>query len=247
MITAIHAGQTPAYRPKPACDSRPPGEWFPKDGVDFTRVDTAQEASQLPVLEPTFQFALVMGLALIMDPKNAVAVSLSSQNSSDGVNFAQTTALQKPDGNGVVGVGTGTMAAGVSETNSLKLTPQGGVVFASEFGDNNTELTIAKSGKATTLTGKIGDVEADLTMELAMDATGMHLKTSGTLGGQPYELTTDMGKTEWTSRGSLNGQEISKTYTMTDNPDGSKVFQGQGTNAGLHQDVRFTLAIAPQG
>ena len=248
-ITSIQ--RTPASLPARAAAAPAPAEeqppQLPSDQVvAFSKIDTPQEASQLPVLEPTFQFALVMGLAATLDPKQAASVYLSAKTQSGEVAFDQGTGLHKPDAEGLVGHGGGLVGQTYFEGNTLKLTPEGGLLFHSRFGETDTDLTIAKGAKGNTLKGKLGDVEADLTMNIVMDNTGLHINTSGTLGGQPYELKTDAGKDTWTSKGSLNGVAIDKTYAthQEPGPDGAKVvWQGHGTNAGMDQSVNFEMRV----
>lgn len=253
MITAVQSQSlSTTLRPRAAANAAPAQEppQFPNDEVAaFGKVDTPQEAAQLPILDPTFQFGLIMGLAATMDPSQSLSVSLQSKSQSGQVAIDQGTNLHKPDEQGSVGSGGGLVGQTYFEGNNLTMTPDGKLQFTSRFGETDTNLTLGKGPNGNVLAGKIGDVDADLSLNLVMDGTGLHITTSGTLGGLPYELKTDAGQDSWTSQGHLGDQEISKTYATRQEPgpDGAKViFEGHGTNAGMDQSVNFEMRVSKQ-
>lgn len=253
MITSIQASSTQALRgrtcgtPAPAPEQEPA---TPQDQVaEFGLIDTPQEAAQLPILEPSFQFAMVMGLGAVMDPKQSLAVYLSTKNVSGAVEFDQGTGLHAPDEKGYVGHGGGYVGKNWYEGNAIKLSDDGqGVTFQQRFGQTDTTLTFGPAEHGTSIKGKLGQVDADLNMQIVMDNTGLHINTNGTLGGQPYQLNTEVGENGWTSKGSLNGVAIDKTYTTTQTVDEDGTnhvrWQGSGTNAGMDQTIDLDMRVS---
>lgn len=223
----------------------------PMDQVhEFGLIDTPQEASQLPILEPSFQFALAMGLSAALNPQLGVGVYLTANTVSGEVAFDQGTGLHAPDENNYVGHGGGYVGNNYFEGNSLKLTEDSqGFVFKQRFGETDTSLTFSPAEHGTSIRGSIGQVEADLTMQIFMDNQGMHIQTEGTLGGKPYQLRTDSSENGgWSARGSLDGAPIEKTYTSRQEveEDGTNriFFEGSGTNAGLEQTVNLEMRVS---
>lgn len=253
MITAVQSANAQPIRrtcgtPVPK-DESPAIE--PRDQVhEFALIDTPQEAAQLPILEPSFQFALAMGLSAALNPDLGVSVYLTANTVSGEVAFDQGTGLHVPDENGYIGSGGGYVGKNYFEGNSLQLTEDGqGFVFNQRFGDTDTHLTFAPAEHGTSIRGTIGQVETDLTMQIFMDEQGMHIQTDGTLGGQAYNVRADSQEEGgWVAQGNLDSAAISKRYASRQevDEDGTNrvYFEGSGQNAGMDQTVALEMRIS---
>lgn len=264
------ASMTSSPAPSLRATSTPPSEAaaereLPCDAVAFSGIETAQDAVQLPVLDPAFQLGLAMGaLSSAMGgaggtvPK--VAIDLVSQQGGQVVRAEYRMDLGNSE-TPLVGQGT----IGDQPLQETARLDQGRLIWRGEIGTQSVQeltLEVDEETETVTMRGTMGAVEADL--QLSPIEAGENpfagLRTTGTLNGERYMVDTliDMqenqaGRAEsglLRVRGHMNGSVIEKDYhvRVESNQNGFSLHaDGGGVNAGTPQAVGINVRVLPPG
>ncbi|MHB2017856.1 MAG: hypothetical protein ACYCW6_12980 [Candidatus Xenobia bacterium] len=162
---------------------------MPQDATDLKSLDNPVKAALLPITEPATEVALVVGLMNVLalaKQSGGVPLMMVDVNSTlagkPGANMTYTVDLKNQQklmrAEGTV-AGQNENESATTSGNALKL--------AGSIGANPTDLSIGldKKSKTVTLDGKLGQVDAHLTLTPSKDKQDFTIQ--GTLGGVPYK------------------------------------------------------------
>lgn len=227
---------------RPPVDTQEPGAEPLRDRLDFETIDTPEEASQLPILDPAYQLALAGGLALTLGQSSPGYIAVDSTLVSQGSVFDQSLVV-RPQENGQLAFGGGPVENRYWSLTRYSL-ESGGLLYNESFGNNDLSLTIRRLSDGARMSGHLGEIEVSLESAIDTGPGGPTLITSGQVGSREYEVVSKFEDGELVSEGFLGGDTIKKRYRVTQETlNGAKVthFSGRGTNASYDQTVNVTL------
>lgn len=265
--TIVRTGNVPTLRtaaPQPAQPQQPQASSAPVDSanLDFSAVNTAAEAAQAPILEPSFQLSLAAGLILSMASPMGGVPLIDIAMASDGDKVSSELRSMMDLKNAADPLSTTGEFAGQKLEGGLTLNPLTGQArWQTQAGGVKEDLAITfdQQNQVLHLDGRIGEVEADLDLSL-LGGVGLEefqgFVVSGELGGQSYHSRADVdmtglgegGPATMNVRGKLGDQAIEKDYEGVAAQTGSTItvaMQGAGTNAGNEQSIKTVFTFIP--
>lgn len=259
--------RVPVRSAAPRADQPAPTPAPPPDTLDLSKIDTPAKAALLPTLEPAVQLGVFTGLVMSLAGSATGAampvvmhVATKAADKSLNVTYTLDASAQSP-------LNASGDYAGLSTATTLTVDPMNlNATLNEALGspDHVSKLTVGYDSKknALTATGKLGDVDVDLTVgavgEKLQNITGYHV--AGTIGGQAYCLNSSFEvapnakgddvnlPAKICARGKLGDQDISKDYTLSANTDPSNPvvhISGSGTTAGIAQQVQVDISLPP--
>lgn len=252
-------------RARSASAPTPPAPKAPADTLDFKSVDTPVKAALLPTLEPSVQLGLAAGVLFtaMFSSQSPGAVPLvnidvAMKNADKLVSASYAMDFK----NNETPIAVSGSVDGQQSATKVDIDPKNMRATLNEsFGNVHSTLTLGAdaSGQALKASGKMGDVDVDLSFSPISGADKNDIKgfhAEGRLGKQPYSLDTSLdvasvmkgstAPTEMTARGKLGDQAIAKDYVMTMQQNGAGIvlhLQGSGTTAGVPQNVDARIEI----
>ena len=225
-------------------------------------IEQVQKASQLPLLDPAFQFGLGLGVlaAMMGGPKATlplVEIELASKQAGDDLKASYNIDLQRSQ-DPVQGRGSLNGSTFGEKANLV----DGKLHWQSDSRGTGSGLTLEVGDDEASifLNGQLSGVNASLRIAPFADATGhiAGIETTGMLNGQPYNVksTVDVEALLFNSAnnhgemqvtGTVNGQTIEKSYEVGTHRDQlglQLIAYGAGTNLGQDQSVSVNVRVS---
>jgi pimeloyl-ACP methyl ester carboxylesterase len=223
-----------------------------------------QQAAQLPVLDPAFQFGLGMGvLAALMGGPNAitplVTLDVSSTQGQNALAANYTVDMERSH-DPVRGSGTNNHGSFAEKANLV----EGKLYWNSQSGalSSGMVMQVNEDERSIQLAGQLSGVDANLRIAPFLDSQGNieGIETKGTLNGEQYFMksTIDVegllsGKPSRRDGamhvvGLVNGKAVEKSYDVSVHrsratKDLHLTAKGTGLNAGQAQSVSVDVAV----
>lgn len=260
---------TPARPAEQPVLTQEPTPCPPQDGVNFTQIDNAATAAQLPIFDPAVIGNVIAG---------AVICAMGGGSMAAHVNATILTG-SKPDQGAGADVGQAHVTYLIDPSTPEHMVSEGGYIggmFAAgnltivedaktaRFAGSHEDLTFSvdEENQKLHIDGTLGQVETHLTVgELAGtrsdESAGVH--TEGTIGGEAYtadillqatEQNEDEMKGKMTVHGQLGSSEVCKEYDITVvNKNDTLTIDtvGGGNNGGVQQNVTVHTDLYQRG
>lgn len=225
-------------------------------------ITDAQQAVQLPILDPAFQMALAMGAmcqavgaSAAGPPSVTIHVASNNNGTKLEADYEVNSTLRGP-----LVVGTGTV--GGEPVNEQATWQDGQLIWDGKVGGSHQQLAVRinEDSQSLTLVGTLGKVGTSININPIVDAQGQFLgsRSTGHINGEPFSVDTlvKMPGGSWVSplaeegllqvRGHLNGETVEKNYQVSSQPtDEGFVMNasGNGLNAGSPQSVELQIKV----
>lgn len=233
----------------------------PKAPLPKSGTPRVQQATQLPILDPAFQFGLGLGVLSAMmggekSPKPLVELDVLSLQGNRVVDANYTVDL---DNQAQPIIGSGTVdGSPLAETAHWE---EGRLVWTGQLGEESDglALSVGEDERSIDMAGSLAGVDADLSITMVSDDDGRFrgIRTAGTLNGEPYlvESLVEMdglfsgegpNAGHLTVHGTADGQDVQKSYRVAvqSGPEGFLVSaEGAGLNAGTPQAVGVQVRV----
>lgn len=163
-----------------------------RDVKEKASAEKANAASNMPLLDPAFQFGLGLGVisALMGGPKETlplIEIAMDAVKDGNKINANYNVDMMR-EGNSVQGSGT------INDKPFLEVArlDESKVQWRSAHGLEASGLVmeVGEDEQSITMKGTLGGVEADLTLRMFQTENGSWagIKTTGALNGEPYSL-----------------------------------------------------------
>lgn len=230
-------------------------------------LEAVQQAAQLPILDPAFQFGLGMGVlaAMMGGPYAATPLVSLKVNSTQGENdlSADYTVDMDRQHDPIRGSGSNNNGAFSEKANLV----EGKLYWNSQNGVLNSGMVmeVNEDERSIQLSGQLSGVNANLRIAPFLDNEGniQGIETKGTLNGEQYFMKSTLdvqallaGNAERRDGnmhvvGLVNGQAVEKSYDVSVHRSRGKELhltaQGAGLNAGQTQAVGVEVKVVDRG